>query len=241
MRNALWAEWLVARFTERSKAASIIGDLLEASVQKGTSWFWLSVARIVVSLSWRRCVGFAVAFYLGLYSLGFFQMPIYGIHAAHRPPHVWMPFFAVLTGLGIMLWMAAPYTAIRYGFRDNLSQLAVAFCALITIFFFYWWIAVVAAMCIVGGLLVLIVSLVSAERRGALLGLAVALVFGVSGGLFAMYLSARLWPAPVAEARSPLVVCLPLLTLAVLTTACSYAHRVLLEHNHRRSQAEPTA
>ena len=119
MRSDFVAEWILARFTTRSRAASIVGDLLENRCEKGTLWFWRSFAGIVLAVAWRWPFAFASAFYLGLHALGALQMPIYGVNAAHRPPQEWMLVFDVLPGLGMLLWMAAPYAAIRFGLRDS--------------------------------------------------------------------------------------------------------------------------
>ena len=53
MRSASFAEWIIARFTTKARASSIIGDLLEAVPEKGNLWFWLSVAGVFFSLTWR--------------------------------------------------------------------------------------------------------------------------------------------------------------------------------------------
>lgn len=53
MREADWAEWMIARFTGRDQAASIVGDLLESPLHRGPLWFWLSFIGIVLSLNRR--------------------------------------------------------------------------------------------------------------------------------------------------------------------------------------------
>src|SRR6516164_5665117 len=61
MPNAALAEWLIARFTDGSRAASAVGDLLELAPERGSFWFWWCIARIIFSFTWRRLLAFAVA------------------------------------------------------------------------------------------------------------------------------------------------------------------------------------
>ena len=233
MRSEYVAEWILARFTTQSRAASIVGDLFESRSEKGTLWFWRSVAGIVLAVAWRRPLAFAAAFYLGLHALGALQMPIYGMYAAHRPPQEWMPMFAVLSGLGMVLWMAAPYVAIRFGLRDSFAQIALVFGGLVTIIIFYWWVPAVLAACLVLAFSLITTSISVARRRRALLALAIATAFGFGGGLLAFYLAGlyqnHLYPGPVAEINSRLINWgVPLLATWILATACSRMHRLLL-------------
>jgi len=235
MRSEFAAEWILARFTTRSRAASIVGDLLENRSEKGTLWFWRSFAGIVLAVAWRRPLAFASAFYLGLHSLGALQMPIYGMAAPHRPPQEWMPVFAVLSGLGMLLWMAAPYAAIRFGFRDSFAQVALVFGGLVTIIIFYWWIPAVLAACLVLAFSLITTSIFVARRRRALVALAITTAFGFGGGLLTFYLAGlyqkHLYPGQVAEINSGVLDCAPLLATWILTTACSRVHRLLLRHD----------
>jgi hypothetical protein len=242
MRSAFCVEWIIARLAGRTRAAAIVGDLLEARAERGTRWFRLSVAGIIFSLVWRRPLAFVAAFFLGLRSLGAFEMAIYGLHATHRLPEIWMPLFGVLSGLGMLLWMAAPYAAIRYGFRDRFTQIALAFCGLITVVIFCWWISAVAVACIALALSVFVASVVSVERRRALLALVGALAFGFCGGMLLLYLEAKAqehsyhlpwWVAPpIAQVIWRVLGYAPLLAVWIMTTSCSRMHGLL----SRRSQ-----
>jgi hypothetical protein len=238
MLNISWAEWIIARFTDRTRAASIVGDLLEGATEQETSRFWWSVAGIVLSLTWRRPIAFVAALFMGLYSLGALPTAIYSLYATHRPPGEWVPFFAVLSGLGVLLWMTAPYAAIRYGFRDGFAQLALALCGLITIVIFCWWIKALDITCVALALLVFVTSVVSPQRRRALLALVASLAFGFAGVLLASYLPMLMYPRPVAEMRPGAVSCLWLLEVAILTTACSHMHRLLLRREQMDSETE---
>lgn len=70
MRNAFSAERIIACLIGRSKAAVIVGDLLESFGEQETFAFWLSVTRIVLSLSWRHVVGFMAALLSGYFCKG---------------------------------------------------------------------------------------------------------------------------------------------------------------------------
>jgi hypothetical protein len=242
MRSGFVAEWILTRFTTRSRAASIVGDLLESRSEKGTLWFWRSVAGIVLAVAWRRPLAFAAAFYLGLCSLGALSMPIYGAHAAHRPPEAWIPVFAILAWTGTLLWMTVPYAVIRFGLRDSFAQIALVFGGLVTIIIFYWWVPAVLVACLVLAFS-LITTLISVARRWrALVALALATAFGFGGGLLALSLAGlyqkHLYPGPVAEINSRLINWgVPLLATWILATACSRMHRLLL----RRDLGDPEA
>jgi hypothetical protein len=63
MRNASLAEWTLARFMDRQRAASIVGDLEEE--QKGALWFCWSVMGVTFSVAWRPVGGFLLAVVAG--------------------------------------------------------------------------------------------------------------------------------------------------------------------------------
>jgi hypothetical protein len=242
MRSEFVAEWILARLTTRSRAASIVGDLLENRSEKRTLWFWRSFAGIVLAVAWRRPLAFVAAFYLGLHSLGALQMPIYGMAATHRPPQEWMPVFAVLLGLGMLLWMAAPYATIRFGLRDSFAQLALVFGGLVTIIIFYWWIPAVLSACLILALSLITASMFARQRR-ALLALAVTTAFGFVGGLLTLYLAGlyqkHLYPGQMAEINSRVINGGALLLATwILTTACSRAHHLFLRHDPGQPEAD---
>ncbi len=151
MHSSSIAEWVVSRFIDRQRAASIVGDLLESKPQKGSIWiwFWFSLARIIVSHGWRWPVGFIAAFYSGMWALGKFQMVLFGVHAAHRPPeYPWEPVFTVLSAFGGLSWMVFFYAAVRYGVGDRVTQLGFASAGLSTVIICCWWQPSTLATCI---------------------------------------------------------------------------------------------
>lgn len=50
MRRDVFAEWTLARFMQRDRAAAVVGDLQEAALVKGAAWFWKSF----LGYCWRR-------------------------------------------------------------------------------------------------------------------------------------------------------------------------------------------
>lgn len=192
MRSAICAEWIIARFTDRSRAVGIVGDLLEAPTQREGFWFWLSVAGIVLSLIWRRAIAFIAAFYVGLAWRMFATRAFY--YAGYPGPRLhpwspWEPLFSVIW-FGAALSMVSSYAAIRYGLHDKFVQLALGFCGLITIVIICWRKPVVTTAIILLTLAILAASVRFAKWSRALAALTPALVLSFGGGLLAFSLRA---------------------------------------------------
>jgi hypothetical protein len=240
MHSASIAEWIIARFTSAKRAASIVGDLLELKPQKGPLWFWLSAVRVVIALVWRRPLAFIAAFYVGAWALGGFQIAIAGVHMQHRPPqHLWMPVLTALSAAATILLFLLVYAAIRYGFRDRVTQIALALTGLATVVIYYWWQPAVLVACAALNSGVVVASILSSERRRAALVLLAVVVVGFGGGLLAMYLDTQyqhfVYPGLVGgrELREhPSLLwmdfCLLLLAAWMMTTACSRMHNWLM-------------
>jgi hypothetical protein len=248
MHNASVAEWIISRFTGRDRAASVVGDLLETLPQRGLLRFWISVGGIVFSLAWRRPVAFVAASYVGWRAVGALQMPIYGMHAAHRPPHVWMPLFAVLGTIGMLLWTMAPYAAIRFGVRDRFTQLAAAYSLAIAGVIFYWWIplASISAVAVMVGLSIF--SIVAGRWRRTLVAVCGAAGGGLGGWLLVLYIDhlyeKRLYPNGVGSFEaSQMKIWFCLVAVAAIwctTSACSRAHYYLQRYSARDSRLMST-
>jgi hypothetical protein len=239
MGSALWAEWIIGRFTDSSRAASIVGDLLETAAQQGTLWFCLSVATVVLSLIWRRATAFVAAVYVAQFSITGFRALVFGIHAVHRPHDPWEPLLFSLAVFAAVLWTAAVYAAIRYGPRDKFAQLALGFCVLITMAILYWWIPIVTVTCMALAFSILVASVFSAPWRRALVVLAVALAFGFAGVRLSWYLH---WVSEVYIYTYPqthyVEVCTELFAVWTMTTACAWTHHLLLRRDQRNPEFE---
>jgi hypothetical protein len=68
MRDACVAEWLLAKLTTRESVVAIVGDLVEQRDERGTLWFWASVAGTSLSLVWRPVCGFVAAYITFLFA-----------------------------------------------------------------------------------------------------------------------------------------------------------------------------
>jgi hypothetical protein len=236
MFNPSIVEWMVGRFTSGKRAASIVGDLLELESQNGTLWFWLSLVRVVLALAWRRPLAFVAAFYAGTWAMGGFQRAIAGVHAQHRPPeYPWMLVFMVLCAAATILLSLLVYSAIRYGFSDRVTQLALAFAGLTTAVIYFWWLRAILVACIALSIYVTVASILSGERRRAATVLLVVLAIGFGGGLLAMYLGTQyqhfVYPGPMGdrELREHLSViwmgfCTQLMWTWMMTATCSRMH-----------------
>jgi hypothetical protein len=242
MRSALWAEWIIARLTDRTRAASMVGDLLETATQRGTLWFCFSVARIVLSLIWRPAIAFVAAFYVGLF-WRVFALRVF-MHLGHAPAEryafAWWdpsePLFSVMW-FGAILWMAALYAAIRYGLRDKLAQLALGFCGLTTILVIYWRIPVFTIACIALGLSMLFASVWSAERSRALMAFTAALGVGFGVGFLSLYLRTILENVFYYRLshsdfdRTVVNICFWIWAALITTAACARMHDRLLRRD----------
>jgi hypothetical protein len=187
MRTASTAEWILCRVTTKERAASMVGDLVEIEKQKGLLWFWLSIARIALSLYWRRPLAFVAAVYAQLWIFNRFSVEIWGIDSPHRMAYS-TSFCRAINGAGIILWIVLSYAAIRYGFRDRLTQLAMGLTGVVTLFIYFWWLPVAAAICAVLFGLIVVVSVLNRDRRNAAMVLLVTVPVGLAGGLLVMFL-----------------------------------------------------
>ena len=245
MPNTIWAEWIIARLSDRDRAASIIGDLLESGGETNPVWFWWSVAGVVLSLTWRGLVGLAVAYEcLSVLSHGRWlaQCPQgrgswftvgYDCPSSalvHQPPHVWMPLFAVMGPVIGLLCIVAPYAVVRYGFRDRFAQLTLALCAPSIVVGFYWWVPAVVFSCVVLAAAIIGLSGRFVDGRRALLALSAALVIGYAGMRLAPHLAEwYLELTPPSVIRSVAAYdSVPILWVAIAAMAIELMHGLLM-------------
>jgi hypothetical protein len=250
MPSSAIAEWTIALLSTRKRAASIVGDLLELKPQKGTLWFWFSVARVVLALAWRRPVAFFVAFLLGTYAyFGLASMihngwSSYGItpltavtraalrtgHSYRYPPYSRTLLLSGLGGAAGTLWMLLLYAAIRFGFRDRVTQLSLALAALATVLVYHPGQTAILITCAALALAALVASLWNDVRRRAALVVLVVMASGAVFGLLQQLLSKRyaivVWPG---QQPPPPRVFWPafyvfLAALFTTTTICSRTH-----------------
>jgi hypothetical protein len=247
MRSAIGAEWIIAQFTDRSRATGIVGDLLETATRRGTFWFWLSVGGIVLSLIWRRTIAFVVAFYGGLFWRHVFLVLVEE-HTRPNAFYAWDPRspLSSVMWFGVVLSMATFYAAIRYGLRDKFAQLALGLWGLFTIVMLYQSIPVVTVLSIALALSILFASVRSAQRRRASLALGAALVFAFVASLLSLYLRAGLenlfyYSLSRSDLERTIVnVCFSLLVAWVATATSAQVHDRLLRRDRRGTEVSPT-
>jgi hypothetical protein len=240
MHSVSIAEWVVARFTSKNQATSILGDLLELKPQNGPLWFWLSLARVVVSLAWRRPLAFvaAVCTYFAAFG-GSFLVAWLHIPLRILPDGAWRIVFAVFFLAANMLWFLLVYAAIRYGVRNRVTWLALAFALLISAGVYSWSRPAVLAASVVLTICLVAASLWSVERRRAALVVLAVLMAGyatllLTGSLIALY-EHFLYPGPVSIGemqRHPVALwiefCMLFLMMPwIMSVACSRMHRWL--------------
>lgn len=150
MRSASVAEWMVSRCTGEERAASIVGDLVELKPRKSSLWFWLSIAGVLLSLTWRKHTAVIAAFiaaYWVVIALNEWSRPLFTSHT-HPLPHWEWGYFVAVTGC-LLGWMAVFYTAIRYSFSDELTQFTLVWTGIMTAVCFGWQQPVVWTLCII--------------------------------------------------------------------------------------------
>jgi hypothetical protein len=241
MHSSSIAEWIVARFTDKQRAVSMVGDLVELEPQKGPLWFWLSLIRVVISLAWRRSLAFIVASYAGLWMLGKLAAVLQNSYLRHAPPGTWgVPGdLQLLPIVGAFLWMLLLYTAIRYGVRDRLTQLVLALAGMITAVVYGWGQPIALAIGIALGVCVLAALAIGREYRRAVMVLLVAWLTGSGSWMLAMFLASKyqhhvhpglLGDREMREHPSIGRVSLGLLMMTgwMITTACSRMHNWLM-------------
>ena len=254
MHNASVAEWIVARFTTRKRAASMVGDLLELQAQKGQLWFWLSLARVVLALAWRRQLAFVAAFMFGAGACSGLQVTeSMGFAALASGQLPWMNLFWVFL---YILWFVAVYTAIGYGLRDRVAQLALALSVVTIPVVRYGPQRAILTACLGLSLCIVMASLFTRERRRAVLVPLGVAVVGFGAGMPAMYLADQYrkfivpMPRTVAEIQAGIqahpsigwmYLSMILVTVWTMAAACSRIHDLLMRNPSPDSEATETS
>jgi len=230
MFSARPAEWLIARFAGERQAASIVGDLLEDAQERGQEWFWFSVAGIILSWTGRYLLALAVGLTSCQILWRCLPTPVFGRPGAFppgaQPSHNLWPFIAGLGNVCMLLWIAAPYAAVRYGLRDRFAQLALFVCVTLSIAFVCWRIPIVLVISLGSTLLLVIAGLAVAYLRKLLLSLSLALALGYIATQFAFVLGAKYleWMPPSISHSEQAQYLGILLSAAFIAVACELMH-----------------
>ncbi len=242
MRSASVAEWIIGRSTNKSHAASIIGDLVELKSKKGNLWFWLSLVRVVLSLTWRRPIAFVAAI-LGFFVWISLQMsvvtPIWRSHAYKHPEHSWMLASQVLFVVGATLLMVFMYSAIRYGFRDGFTRLAIVLTPIVAAATAYCWSqSAILAVFILVGILFAAAYMANEKPLRGVVAFTIVIAAGLAGFMLASRLSSlsmrhlgygRHVPPSAVWILLSASLCEILLTTLLMTIACSWTHGWLMK------------
>lgn len=169
MRNAVFAEWMLARFTDKSRAVAIIGDLQEAALQKGSGWFWRSFAGVLVACAWRPVGGYLAAvfgtglLYVGVLSAANFFAPMR--HGSETLQQIMGTKFPSVTD---MLMPVALFASFRFGFRDMLTRIAMGYVVLCALTWCFCWQATVPHVLLIVAAIGVVAALFSASARRAI-------------------------------------------------------------------------
>jgi hypothetical protein len=173
MRNASIAEWILCRLTSKERAASMVGDLVEIGTRKGPFWFWLSLAGVALSLTWRRPPAFFAALYAANWTLAEFINTADTMYVRHQPQGFWNHAFGPIIFIASTLWAMLFYAAIRYGASDRTAHVTFVWAGLVTTVIYFWWQPLVLGLCVAAALLVASAStLKSSFRKESLVVLA---------------------------------------------------------------------
>ncbi|HTS35522.1 MAG TPA: hypothetical protein VMH04_07625 [Candidatus Solibacter sp.] len=181
MPSSRFAEWMLSRFIGRSRASTVVGDLLETTQRRGDLWFWTSVASVIVWPFWRKLFGYIAAFFLADYVSDVLSHSIHNVYATHQPTMNIAMLLGALEIVAKLLWMNSAYSLFRFGFKDHFAQLALALSGLATASVYFWWSRPVILPCLFALTLVIFLSVLTASRRAALLALTGAVGLGFVG------------------------------------------------------------
>jgi DNA-binding PadR family transcriptional regulator len=239
-------EWLLARLTDPTRAAAILGDLVELAATRGRLWFWTTYARTLISLGWRT----PLAFVAGCASLAALYQ-LWGFYS-HHTPFAWrawaLPYIhEPVIYLALQLWFLVPFAVVRYGFEDRLVRvglpvLLMATGAILSV-------PLLSALLAAGSIAAIAASLAyTGSRRSAITLVATVAVgaFTLLNLLFLAHMACWIDEHKPLNASSHyrffetgfafshnlfwmVVWAIALLNMLVLTFACSRMHRRLME------------
>jgi hypothetical protein len=227
MRNAAFAEWMLARFIDRQRAVSIVGDLIEEH-QRGAVWFWWSLMGVTFSIARRPLGGFLLAAIAGGWGVTAIQSRLFVSFVSHSPTdwqRTWTTTIGLLVGF---VWITTLYSIIRFGVKDPLTRSAAGFSLLGTVAIGMWWQPTVSAIAATLALLLFATAMFFRDGRKAVGAIAIltftqCLVWMVGLTLFATIAKFSL-PAVEPFLKIFFFAGYFLLTW-LICAACSWVHR----------------
>jgi hypothetical protein len=236
MRNATFAEWLLARFTDTNRAAAIIGDLEEVATQKGYVWFWKSLIGVMLSFAWRPLGGYLLAALAGGLATSAIQSNLYASFDTHAPNALqqsWTSSVGLMVGF---LLIITCFCVIRFGVRDALTLSAASLSLIGAVSVCWWWQPMVPVISAVTAALALGIAMFF---RGGRKGMAAAAVLSLMqvlvwcGGLTLFATLAKHFPFSESAIKISLWGSY-LLAVWVVCFMCAWTHRLLLKRGDNR-------
>jgi hypothetical protein len=231
MRNAGFAEWMLARWMQRDRALAIAGDLEETALQKGGAWFWRSFVGVWIALAWRPVAGYVTAAFGGGYLASRILRAFLFSTLQHTPTRIQRVWGSSLAFPIALLCFVALYGVFRFGLRDVVTRVAVAYAVLGAVADYFWWQTTVPLVMLGLAAMLLAASLFDRRaRRGT------AVVWGIAGILAVVWLTvadlasmcAKRWPPPQG-ALTLLSIATYFAMVWVVCLICSRMHQRMLE------------
>lgn len=184
MHKAPIAEWLLTHVSTSQRASEVVGDLLEQKTS--LIQFWLTIARILVALTWRWIFGAFLAGLSGFVVLAPYSLlvkPRWNLTHPHYEP--WMLWAMYLAAAAVCFGTNTGLAVSRYGFRDRLTWMSAAIWAILIACACCAWMPhapYVVALLLTAGLAGLLRS--SATRRLVFCVLAPTAAYAVTSAAF---------------------------------------------------------
>jgi hypothetical protein len=229
MRNAGFAEWMLARWMQRDRALGIVGDLEETALQKGGAWFWRSFVGVWIASAWRPVAGYVMAAFGGGYLASrILRAFVFSTLQHTRIQRVWGSSLAFPIAL---LCFVALYGAFRFGLRDVVTRMAATYAVLGAVADYFWWQTTVPLVVLGLAATLLVASLFDRSARRS-----TAVVWSIAGILAVLWLAVADLASMCAKRWRPPQGALTLLSTAtyfamvwVVCLICSRMHQRMLE------------
>jgi hypothetical protein len=225
MDKANFAEWILRRLVSPTRASEIMGDLLETHSKPPTFRFWFSFAGVLVILSWRSTIGLIAA---SVASVVLSWLPF--VYMATRLSFQTEASFYLAHGsfyifFGMLLWISAIFSLVRFGPRSRLTQLGLVAALLEVVATATYWMPHAIVIQVLAASLLLVAALFTAGGRKTLGALVPAIVVGEA----TLYLIGKL---PL-NGRTPgigvILIAEILLVTLIECRTLSFLHRKLVE------------
>jgi hypothetical protein len=180
------AESLLARLTDRTRAAAIMGDLTELAATRGRLWFWIAYTRTLAVLSWRIVLTLVVS--MSLYQL--LGNTVFHAHRQQVPQGPYLPMWLIFWFEPAFPWFVLPFAVMLYGLRDRFVHLTAIVALGTTIAFLFLPQFSIAGVVIALALIALALLFSGWWRPATVLGGTLAFAFwcGSATGHLSMFL-----------------------------------------------------